>query len=105
MINPTGYFVLIETDEPEVKSNGGIVLATAEIADRMDEAVSTGHIKAFGPMALKGLSCGCNSPEDWGVKIGDKVEFLSYDGKRPQAAGRKTKLRLITDQHIICKVE
>jgi co-chaperonin GroES (HSP10) len=104
MINPTGYFVLVETDNPETKSSGGVIMVTADTAKRMDDAVSTGYIKAFGPMAFKGLSCGCNSPAEWGIAIGDKVEFLSYDGKRPQAAGRDTKLRLITDQHIICKV-
>lgn len=104
MIKPTGYFVLIETCEAEVVSDSGIVLTTGETAKRMDEAVSTGYIKEFGPMAFKGLSCGCNSPAEWGIAIGDKVEFISYDGKRPQAAGKDTKLRLITDQHIICKV-
>lgn len=106
MIKPTGYYVLVELEsiEKDVKSDAGIILTTGKDEDRYRNAQCIGTILAFGPMAFKGLQNGCNSPDDWGVEVGNKVEFNSYDGKIPKSAGGKD-LRLIIDQHIICKVD
>lgn len=100
-IRPTGYYVLVEIEEVSVKSTGGIIIETHKDEKRLVEAQCVGTILAFGPMCFKGLECGCNSPEEWGLKVGDKVEFNSYDGKRPKALGADTRQRLIIDQHII----
>ena len=104
-IKPTGYYVLVEIEEVTAKSEGGIIIESLKDEKRLVEAQCVGEIIAFGNMAYKGMSNGCNSPEDWGVKVGDKVEFNSYDGKRPKAAGKDTRLRLIIDQHIIGVIE
>ena len=105
MIKPTGYYVLVELEpiEKDTKSQAGIILATSKDEDRYRNAQCIGTIIEFGPLAFKGLQNGCNTPEEWGVSVGNKVEFNSYDGKIPKSAGGKD-LRLIVDQHIICKV-
>jgi co-chaperonin GroES (HSP10) len=103
-IKATGYYVLIETEEVTLKSDGGIIMASAKDEKRLEEAQCIGTVVDIGPRAFKGLQCGCNSAEEWGVKIGDKVEFATYDGKRPVSAGKDTKYRLITDQKIIAVV-
>jgi len=105
MIKPTGYYVLVEIEEVETKTAGGIIIESHKDEKRLIEAQCVGVIKAFGPQAYKGLQNGCNSPDEWGVKVGDKVEFNAYDGKRPKAGGKDTRLRLIIDQHIIGVVE
>lgn len=106
MIKPTGYYVLVELEpiDKDVKSEAGIILTTGKDEDRYRNAQCIGTILEFGPMAFKGLQNGCDTPEQWGVKVGDKVEFNSHDGKIPKSAGDKD-VRLIIDQHIICKVE
>lgn len=103
-IKACGYYVLVETDEVEVVSAGGIVIAGGKDVDRMEEAQSTGRIVDIGPMAFKGLESGCTGPDDWGVKVGDRVEFATYDGRRPVSAGKDSKLRLITDQKILAVI-
>lgn len=104
MIKATGYYVLIETEEVQTKTASGIIIESAKDEKRLEEAQCIGTVIDIGPRAFKGLQCGCNSAEEWGLKIGDKVEFSSYEGKRPVSAGKDTKLRLITDQKIIAVI-
>lgn len=107
-IHPSGYYVLIEMDAVKDKTESGLIVKTPDNIKREKVGNCVGRILEIGPSAFKNLSCGVNSPEDWGVKVGDKVEFTSYDGKMPKTAkdiNGETNLRLIQDQHIIARVE
>ena len=99
---PCGYYVLVKMDEVEEKSEGGIILATASGLKREQGGQCIGTVVAFGPAAYKGFE-GCTSPDDWGVKIGDKFETNRYAGKPVMREGYEN-YRLITDAEIIATI-
>jgi co-chaperonin GroES (HSP10) len=106
-IDPAGYYCLIKMADVKDKTESGLIIKTSDSIKREKVGNCVGQILAFGPAAFKNLSSGVNSPEDWGVKVGDMVEFTSYDGKVPKTAmddKGESNLRLIQDQHIIAKV-
>jgi len=76
---PCGFNVLVRLDEFQAKSEGGIILQSIEYEKIERGAVSTGTILAFGPTCYKGFA-GCDGPDDWGVKVGDRVKFEKYVG-------------------------
>lgn len=109
MSRPLGFYVLIEMQEVQEVSDGGIVLAIDK--KREQDAVDIGVVKAIGPIAFCGLD-GCDpnryppshpyhkaAPHEiWGVKVGDKVEYRRYEGKLSNAGKN---LRYIPDTQII----
>ena len=104
-MKPAGYYILIEMEEVERVSAGGIVIATKAENEREQNGHDVGVIKAFGPNVFCGFK---GIPEDvsaedradlYGVKIGDKVEFNRYDGKIPRHPDYHN-YRLIQDEHI-----
>lgn len=81
-VKPLGFHVLIEVVPIKFKSTGGILLHSKEEQERENSGRDLGKIIAFGPTAYKGFE-GCESPADWGVKLGDTVELKGrYDGKK-----------------------
>ncbi|MBE16546.1 MAG: hypothetical protein Unbinned6354contig1000_21 [Prokaryotic dsDNA virus sp.] len=99
-MKPCGYYVLVKVEEVEVKSASGIIIQTREGAEREFTGQCIGQVQSFGPLAFKGLAGGkCKTPKDWGVEVGDMVEFNRYDGKVPHAEGFSN-YRLIQDEHI-----
>ena len=107
MIKPVGFYVLIEDVKVEETTEGGIIIPVDTHAKEQD-GVDQGHIVAFGPLAFAGYPKQngeyCQGPEDWGVKVGDKVEFRRYEGKTSNA-GDGRKLRYVPDGSIIGVVE
>lgn len=103
MIKPVGFYVLIEDVEVEEVTPGGIIVPN-EVKDREQEGVDFGTILAFGPICFAGYTKAggeyCESPEDWGVKVGDKVEFRRYEGKKSNK-GDGRNLRYVPDSAII----
>ncbi len=103
-VRPLGHHVLIEVIKVQFKSQGGIILGTEQQEERERKGRDIGIIKAFGPTAYKGFS-GCESPEDWGVKLGDIVELSGrYDGKFSSAKDYNKEhenLRYVNDSDII----
>ena len=109
-IMPTGHYVLVEDEAVEQVSSGGIVLATNTEHMREQRGQDVGRILAFGPIAFKDIK-GCKTPEDWGVSVGDLVEYTGrYEGKesafvREGKVGDETlRLRLIPDLSIVSKL-
>jgi len=100
---PTGYRVLIEMDivENEVQEGAlkGFQLATDHQQEREENGHCVGRIKAFGPTAFLGYE-GCENPGDWGVELGDLVEFNRYDGKIP-LYDTEHRYRIINDSDIL----
>lgn len=104
---PTGYRVLIEMDlvENQVQDGAlkGFQLTTENQQEREDNGHCVGIIKAFGPTAFLGYE-GCENPGDWGVELGDLVEFNRYDGKIPLYDTEK-RYRIINDSDILMVID
>lgn len=103
-VKPLGHHVLIEVVPVSFKSAGGIILHNDKENERERKGRDLAKIIAFGPTAYKGFS-GCDSPKDWGVKVGDTVELTGrYDGKFSSVSEYDSKyknLRYVSDSDII----
>ena len=102
-LKPAGYFVLVDVKKAEQKSEGGILL-TQDYQDKLNVGEETGTVVAFGPTCFIGMR-GCErtdipAHEQWGVNVGDKVEFKKYEGKRSYIKGFEN-YRYIPDTHIL----
>lgn len=109
-IKPCGTYVLVEMEEVEQTTESGIVIATAKELQREQDGHDVGVVRAVGNLCYMGLN-GVNddaSPEErasqWGVSIGDRVEFDRYSGKRLDHPGCEL-FRLIPDNLIMASLE
>ena len=72
-IKPLGFYVLIEMDEVESVSTGGIVLS-ADLVSKEQDATATGRVRAIGPTAYVGYP-GCeDDPGKWGPAVAGTVD-------------------------------
>lgn len=104
---PVGTLVLIELPEMEEKSRGGIIL-TEDTAKREQKASEQGRVIDIGPCAYVGWA-GCEQPdtpahEQWGIRVGDWVEFRKYEGKASVIEGYE-RYRYIPDTHIVGRID
>ena len=105
-IKPLGFYVLVEMEEVESVSKGGIVMPGDLIAKEQD-ATSVGYVRAIGPTAYVGYpGCDDKGPSftQWGLEIGQKVEYRKFEGKASSMPGYENH-RYIPDSHIIGAVE
>ena len=104
---PLGHYVLVKLIPVQFKSSGGIVLMSEKEIKREEGAGDVAEIIAFGPTAYQGFAK-CETPEDWGVTIGDTVELSGrYDGKPSRLGDYDPKyknLRYILDDDIVGKL-
>lgn len=100
-VEPCGYHLLLELLEFEEKSEGGIVL-TQTVVNREQAAMPIGKVLKIGPMAYANHDSGCKSAADWGLEVGDYVQFPSHTYMR--IAGEKSNLVLVIDYDIKAKV-
>lgn len=98
-IKPCGWRVLVEVDEVEQTSKGGIVLSTPQEKNREQMGHDIGRVIEVGPTAYLGCR-GCESHLNWGFEIGDRVEFRRYDGKL-SAFDESGRFRYINDVDIV----
>jgi co-chaperonin GroES (HSP10) len=103
---PLGYNVLVEIIPVQVLSAGGIIMSLDDEAERERKGRDIARVIAFGPIAYKGYA-GCETPEDWGVEVGDLVELSTrYDGKFTRAHEYNKQFenyRYVSDQDIMGK--
>ncbi len=112
-IKPCGYYVLVKMEAVEqTVSDGalaGFVLSSNDEHEREQSGHDVGTLVALGPTAFVGFQ-GVDGEaahiraEQWGVSIGNKVEFNRYDGKIPSHPDFKD-YRIIQDAHIIGVIE
>jgi co-chaperonin GroES (HSP10) len=76
MIKALGFRVLVDKDEPETTTAGGIVLAIDEKLEK--HKVNTGTVLSIGPNAFKAYGKDY-SGAPW-CSVGDKVIFSRYAG-------------------------
>ncbi len=74
---PLGWWVLVEIIEVEEMTAGGIVLPQ-NTQDKEQKGVTQAYVRDFGKMAFTGFR-NSEGPKDWGVEIGDLVEFRRYE--------------------------
>ncbi len=101
---PLGFYVLVKVREIEEKSESGIILHTSSEKAKEEYANSVAEVLDIGPLAFKEGFNDCNGPEDWGVAIGDIIEFISYEGKISCEA-ETNELRYIIDKQILGKIK
>lgn len=105
-IKPCGTKLLVKVLPVEEVSKGGIIIETASSQQRERQGRDLGEVISMGPLAFRGYK-GCldlNGCQDWGVKIGDTVEFRRYDGKIPRPDGYED-YRYIDDEDVIAVIE
>lgn len=93
------HHVLVKLDDPELKTQSGIILATEEQAKKERKAVEYGTVFQVGPTAFIDLGRGPDI-----LHVGDKVSFARYSGKDVIDTD-KTKYILLNDQDILCVLE
>ena len=121
MIKPAGYYVLVKVEEIEQKptefvEGSALIMAAPkeqklnrDIAERTKNSHDVGTLIALGPLAFSGYA-GCDGKTaearaaQWGVKVGDRIDFTRHDGKKINHDGFED-YRAITDSMIICKIE
>ena len=103
-----GYYILVEMEEIEKTSAGGIVLTPKYVA-REQGGCDRGIVRGIGPLAFAGYN-GIHDerPADeragqWGIEIGSTVQFDRYDGKELELEGYEN-YRLISDNKIMGKL-
>tara|TARA_R110000782_G_scaffold270463_1_gene371410 strand:- start:2217 stop:2591 length:375 start_codon:yes stop_codon:yes gene_type:complete len=100
---PCGFKVLVETIDVVMETKSGIVINSEQFSKRESHGMDMARILKFGPIAYKGYS-GCDGPADWGVKVGDLVEFMRNNGKLSRLALDNPECanwRIINDSDII----
>lgn len=102
-VSPLGFYILIELEEVDKVSKGGIILPDDLIA-KEQSATSTGRIKEIGPLAYVNWP-GCDQEgkethECWGINVGDLVEFKKYQGME-SVTDDGDRYRYIPDSHIV----
>ena len=100
-IEPCGYHLLIELHEVKEESEGGIILATADV-NAEQAAMPIGKVLKIGPCCFKNHDSGINSAEEWGFTVGDHVQFPSHVYMK--VAGEKSNLVYVLDYDIKAKV-
>lgn len=95
MIQPAGHRVLVKVEEAEKVTKGGIIIADT-IVDRNTEASTIGTVVAVGPTAWQAFDDGIA----W-AKVGDKVAFAQYGGKKITDPETEETYRILNDEDIL----
>jgi chaperonin GroES len=96
MIRLLQHHVLIQLDEPELRTESGIIIATDEKKER--KAMEYGTVIQVGPTAFEALGV----PHD-AVQAGDKVTFTRYSGKDIKVDGKN--YVILNDEDILAIVK
>lgn len=123
---PFGFYVLIEVEKiekipEEFVEDSKLILAapkarkeTKGLNEREQSAQAIGWLRDIGPLAFHGFP-GIHIYDEegdeivgtaeqraaaWGVKIGDRIQCESYDGKTPTGL-ENLNYRLITDEKVL----
>ena len=72
-IEPCGSYVLVKPDKFEVKTESGLIVATAQQAEREDVARVKGTLVAVGPVAWADYIGG----DPW-AKVGDHIYYKRH---------------------------
>ena len=97
MIEPAGHRVLIQPEQIEEKTQGGIILS-ATTKERDQQATMRGTVVKLGVNAWKAFDDGT----PW-ASVGDKVVFRKYAGEVIKDGD--TEYRVINDEDCLCVIK
>lgn len=113
-IKPLGFYIIVEMETVK----GGLIELPEDIIAKEQDATSIGYVRAIGPTAYCGYP-GCEDPisesleppldfhdpaEKWGLKVGMKIEYRKFEGKKSALKGYEN-YRYIPDSHIIGAID
>jgi co-chaperonin GroES (HSP10) len=99
MLEPIGFVAMVEVEEVQEFSKGGIAIITDKVMER--NAQTIGKVLAFGEdfaVAYKP-----KTPR-WGLKVGDKVIYAKNAGKWVKDPETDKEYLFVLDQDIVGKV-
>ena len=99
-VKALGHHVLVEIQEPEVKSKGGIVIPD-QVRDADRRGSEMGVVIDVGPTAWMADGLG---GKRW-AEVGDKVWFAKYGGKWITDPETEKKVLLLLDTDVIARLE
>lgn len=97
MIKLLLHHLLVQLDEPELKTASGIILSLDEKKER--KAVEYGVVIQVGPTAF--IDYG-RTPDI--VKVGDRISLNRYSGKSVVDVDEQEYI-IINDQDVLCVIE
>lgn len=97
-IHPKGYRILVQPDEIEQVTEGGIVLAVDKTLERA--AQKKGTLLAVGETAWSDLGDG----EPW-AKVGDWVMYAQHAGRTVEDPVTKKTYLMLNDKDIVAVIE
>ena len=96
MIKATGHRVLVEVEQHEEKTKGGIILPD-QVRDAERRAAEIGKVIDIGPTAWQAAGLG-NTP--W-CQVGDRIFFAKYAGKWVQETDDSPEYLIINDDDVM----
>lgn len=96
-VTPTGHHVLIELEQTEKKTPGGILIPE-KTKDREQAGAQISRVLAVGPNAW------AEHVRPW-AQVGDRVVTIRYPGAQYDHDGEDKRKRIINDDEIIGIVE
>lgn len=94
MLIPAGYRILLEMEEVEEKTTGGIFLPQQVV--EKDEAA-----KEWGKVIAMGNCCYHDLPSPW-CGVGDVVGIVRYNGNTFTDPDSGKKYKVINDKDVLC---
>ena len=112
-IEPCGFRILVEVfpvKQAKISKNQDKIVLPDEMHKNLVERQAGGRdigvVLSFGPVAYKGYD-NCETNLDYGVEVGDIVEFDRYDGKFSRGADYFKSIslqRIINDRSVTNKL-
>lgn len=101
---PAGYYIWVELEEVEKKTDSGIILATKKDHKIQQGGHDIARVLAIGPTAhlgYEGITAETSAERaaQWGYKVGDKVQITRYEGTEMRVPGHENQ-RVIPDNAI-----
>lgn len=93
-IRACGYRVIIEPEDEEKKSRGGIIIPEKERAEQ-----EVGKLVAVGPLAWSDQGDGT----PW-AEVGDRVLYSKYGGKMVDDPDTGIRYRMLNDEDIVAVI-
>lgn len=99
-LRPVGFVAMIEVEEVQEKTKGGIILAVDTVLER--NAQTIGKLVAMGEdfaVAYK------PTLPQWGLKVGDRVVYAKHAGKWVKDPETDKEYLFVLDSDIVGKVD